>query len=455
MKTTILSAALLITLAGCGGGGSSAPAKKPTQKPTVFVSKCSQPLNGDTALTFKVNGTVASVNGVACAGSPKAFDDLMKAHPNTKTLNFVDMGGSMDDDANIKLAYKVRAKKLNTYISSIGHVASGGTDLFAAGVKRTVEPGARLGVHSWAQGSLQGASLPIGHSQHKPYIDYYKKMGLPKPSDFYWFTLKAAPANGMHYMTPAEVSKYGLASVMTSITKDLRANYTPQNSLLNNDLLDVISDSLKAVAVENHVRSSVYALDHVSSLLFKQFNVSNRDELITYLKGNGKLDPVTKSYVFKATSTQPMTVYNSKTDTINTAYRSNNKYHITPKPLIETGLMIENYGIDSSYTSVQFELKKNAIQVEIADEQFSLVKDPSVNTINYCKKIKTKFASGKLVTVANCVESTLKGDQVKLVNYERTTKRDILGSVAPVVTSSVTKTSNFEFNAKQSTLITK
>jgi hypothetical protein len=31
----------------------------------------------------------------------------------------------------------------------------------------------------------------------------------------------------------------------------------------------------------------------------------------------------------------------------------------------------------------------------------------------------------------------------------------MLGSVAPTVTKSVTKTSNFEFNAKQSTLITK
>ncbi|MFA0629816.1 hypothetical protein AB4589_18740 [Vibrio sp. 10N.222.49.A3] len=459
MKTSILSAALLITLTGCGGGGSSTPAKKPTvkptQKPVVFISKCSQPLQGDTALTFKIKGTIASVNGVACSGSPKAFDDMIKAHPNTKTLNFIDMGGSMNDDANIQLAYKVRAKKLDTYISSIGHVASGGTDLFAAGVKRTIEPGARLGVHSWAQGSLQGASLPVGHSEHKPYIDYYKKMGLPDPSGFYWFTLKAAPAQGMHYMTPAEVSTYGLASVMTGVTKDLRANYTPKNSLLNNNLLDVVSDSLKAVAVENHVRKSVYALDHVSSLLFKQFNVSNRDELITYLKGNGKLDPVTKSYVFKATSTQPTTVYNSKTDTINTAYRSDDKYRVAPKPLIETGLMIENYGIETSHTSVQVELNKSAIQVEIADEQFTLVKDPSVNTINYCKKIKFKVASGKLVTVANCLESTLKGDQVQLVNYERTTKRDMLGSVAPTVTKSVTKTSNFEFNAKQSTLITK
>ncbi|WP_135383063.1 hypothetical protein [Vibrio tasmaniensis] len=458
MKTSILSAALLITLTGCGGGGSSTPAKKPTvkptQKPVVFISKCSQPLQGDTALTFKIKGTIASVNGVACSGSPKAFDDMIKAHPNTKTLNFIDMGGSMNDDANIQLAYKVRAKKLDTYISSIGHVASGGTDLFAAGVKRTIEPGARLGVHSWAQGSLQGASLPVGHSEHKPYIDYYKKMGLPDPSGFYWFTLKAAPAQGMHYMTPAEVSKYGLASVMTGVTKDLRANYTPKNSLLNNNLLDVVSDSLKAVAVENHVRSSVYVLDHVSTLLFKHFNVSNRDELITYIKLNGKLDPVTKSYVFAATSDKPATIYNSNKDVIHSSYSSNSKYKIQAKPLIETGLTIQDYGVEDTTTSVQVVLNRSDVKVTVGSEEFSLTKASSTNKINHCKMDIAANSSGHLVTIANCTESRLQGGVVQLVNYKRTTKTPLIGGT-PSVKNSITKTSNFEFNAKQSTQITK
>ncbi|WKY56979.1 hypothetical protein Q5H80_08175 [Vibrio sp. SNU_ST1] len=458
MKKTILSAALLITLAGCGGGGSSTSAKKPTikptQKPVVFTSKCSQALNGDTALTFKVKGTTASLNGTACSGSPKAFDDMMKAHPKTKMLNFIDMSGSMNDDANIQLAYKVRAKKLDTYISSIGHVASGGTDLFAAGVKRTIEPGARLGVHSWAQGALQGASLPVGHSQHKPYIDYYKKMGLPDPSGFYWFTLKAAPANGMHYMTQAEVSKYGLATVTTSYVKDLRANYIPQNSLLNNDLLDVISDSLKAVSVENNVRRNVYVLDHVSSLLFKQFNVSNRDELITYIKLNGTLDAAAKTYAFAATSNKPTTVYYSNTDKVQASYSSSSKYSIPAKPLIETGLGLDNYGIENPRTSVIVTLNKNSIKVDLGSEDFSLFKDPSINKTARCALADMFQQSGNLVTVSDCVESRLQGDVVQFVNYKRTSKAPLVGG-ASSITDAITKTSNFEFNAKQSTLIAK
>ncbi|ARP38465.1 hypothetical protein [Vibrio syngnathi] len=464
MKTSILSAVLLITLTGCGSGGSSTsakkPAVKPTQKPTVFISKCSQPLQGDTALTFKIKGTIASVNGVACSGSPKAFDDMMKAHPNTKTLNFIDMGGSMNDDANIQLAYKVRAKKLDTYISSIGHVASGGTDLFVAGVKRTVEPGARLGVHSWAEGSLQGASLPVGHSQHKPYIDYYKKMGLPDPSGFYWFTLKAAPANGMHYMTPAEVSKYGLASVITSVTKDQRANYTPNNALLSNGLLDVSSDTITALSVENHVRRAVYVLDHVSTLLFKQFNVSNRDELITHIKLNGTLDPVTKTYVLKASLQKPTAFYNPKTDTIHSLYNSSSKYSIPAKPLIESGLTIENYGVEKTNTSVNIELNVKSIKVTVGDEDFSFIKEPSKNDISHCKLVRASVINvgvpvSTLVSVSNCLESRLQGDVVQLVNYERTSKKPMQSGSATTVTKSVTKTSNFELNAKQSTLITK
>ena len=28
------------------------------------------------------------------------------------------------------------------------------------------------------------------------------------PEDFYWFTLEAAPAEGMHWMTEAEMARY-------------------------------------------------------------------------------------------------------------------------------------------------------------------------------------------------------------------------------------------------------
>ncbi|SBS64723.1 COG3904 family protein [Vibrio atlanticus] len=448
----------LITLAGCGGGGSSTPAKKPAvkpaQKPTVFTSKCSQPLGGDKALTFTVIKTVANVEGIACSGSPKAFDDMMKAHPNTKTLNFIDMGGSMNDDANIKLAYQVRAKKLNTYISSVGHVASGGTDLFAAGVKRTIETGALLGVHSWAQGSLQGASLPVGHSQHKPYIDYYKKMGLPDPSGFYWFTLKAAPANGMHYMTPGEVAKYGLATVTTSYSKDLRANYTPKQSILNNDLLDVISDNLKAVSVENHARSNTYTLDYITALLFKQFNVSNRDELITYLKLNGKLDPSAKSYTFKATSDKPKTVYYAAFDLVRASYSSSDKHSIPAKPLIETNMGILDYILKVHTSDVVIELAKNKINATIENDKVSFVKSPTNTQITECKIKTSSIKSLVLVQISNCVESRLKGGDVQFVHFQRTSKTPLSGGT-PTISDATVKSSNFEFNAKQSTLVTK
>ena len=57
--------------------------------------------------------------------------------------------GSVDDEANIAAARLVRERGLNTLIPGSGMIASGGTDFFLAGVKRTVQPGAKIGVHSW------------------------------------------------------------------------------------------------------------------------------------------------------------------------------------------------------------------------------------------------------------------------------------------------------------------
>ena len=40
------------------------------------------------------------------------------------------------------------------------------------------------------------------------YLEYYKDMGIPE--DFYWFTLEAAPYDGIHEMTREEMLQYEL-----------------------------------------------------------------------------------------------------------------------------------------------------------------------------------------------------------------------------------------------------
>ncbi|WP_052056445.1 hypothetical protein [Colwellia psychrerythraea] len=93
--------------------------------------------------------------------------------------------------------------------STDGMVASGGTDMFLAGVNRTIEAGARLGVHSWSDGSGKVAlDYPRDHQEHIKYLDYYSVMGIP--ADFYWYTLEAASAENIHWMTAQEIAQYGI-----------------------------------------------------------------------------------------------------------------------------------------------------------------------------------------------------------------------------------------------------
>ena len=87
-------------------------------------------------------------------------------------------------------------------VSGDGMVALGGTDFFLAGVKRTAEPGAMIGVHSWSGLIVEGAKVPKNDPEHQKYLLYYKAMGIP--AEFYWYTLRAAPSGGMHWMSVEE-----------------------------------------------------------------------------------------------------------------------------------------------------------------------------------------------------------------------------------------------------------
>ena len=114
--------------------------------------------------------------------------------------------GSIDDEANLAAARLVRSYGLKTLVPTDGLIASGGVDFFLAGVERIVEPNAMLGVHSWAGDDFTGAELSRDNPEHRLYLDYYAEMGIP--AEFYWFTLKAAPAEDIHFMTPEEIAQY-------------------------------------------------------------------------------------------------------------------------------------------------------------------------------------------------------------------------------------------------------
>jgi hypothetical protein len=83
--------------------------------------------------------------------------------------------------------------------------------LFLAGTRRIIEPGACVGVHSWAAEDFTATDISRTSREHDRYLDYYNDVGIDPA--FYWFTIKAAPAEGMHWMTPAEVDQYNVSTM--------------------------------------------------------------------------------------------------------------------------------------------------------------------------------------------------------------------------------------------------
>lgn len=160
--------------------------------------------------SFEVKGDAAVMTGVIDNKIGAKLETLLERHPGVRTIIMRHVEGSVDDEANLKAASMVRAQGLNTLIPADGLVASGGTDFFLAGARRTVEAGAMIGVHSWSGPAIEGADLPRDHPEHQPYLSYYRAMGIP--TEFYWYTLRAAPSDEMHWMSQDEQRRYRIAT---------------------------------------------------------------------------------------------------------------------------------------------------------------------------------------------------------------------------------------------------
>lgn len=160
----------------------------------------------NTPVSFKVEGDTALMTGVITSETPATILQLFFEHPNVTTIEMITVPGSIDDVANLRASLYVNKFGVTTKLNANSSIASGGTDFFLAGKKRIVAPGARIGVHSWGGGNIPATELPKDDEAHKKYLDYYTKVGIP--TDFYWYTLKAAPAGAMHTMTTDEIKKY-------------------------------------------------------------------------------------------------------------------------------------------------------------------------------------------------------------------------------------------------------
>lgn len=177
----------------------------------LALSACaSGEYNSDITDTY-VEGDRLYVSGTLNALTYDEIADHLEASPGLKTIVLVDIDGSIDDEINLETGRLIHEAGVDTYVPENGRIESGAVDLFCAGRNRIAERGALIGVHSWAdEEGAEGSALPRSDQEHRMYIDYFNQVGCPV--SFYWFTLEAAPADGMHYMTADELRKYDVAT---------------------------------------------------------------------------------------------------------------------------------------------------------------------------------------------------------------------------------------------------
>ncbi|HIP24166.1 MAG TPA: alpha/beta hydrolase [Rhodobacteraceae bacterium] len=157
---------------------------------------------------FEVQDEMLHMNGEINSQTLGQFEAIIAANPQITTLVEWVVPGSMDDDTMIALAYRVRELGLNTHLASESAIYSGGVDLFLAGVERSMEAGAIIGVHSWSDGSKEAKEYPREaeeHEQNRRYIEV-----MLGDDAFYWFTIYAAPADGIYEMKAEEIEQFGL-----------------------------------------------------------------------------------------------------------------------------------------------------------------------------------------------------------------------------------------------------
>ncbi len=170
-------------------------------------------LNPDENANFQLHphGTFAIAYGVIGSTTPSVVQDLIDNHPSVTTIVMYACPGSEDDQSNLQASQLIHNAGYKMYLPIDGWIASGAVDMFVAGsirvIDATFDP---VGVHSWSDGVNEATDFPVGHVNHLPYINYYVSVGFTQQEaeDFYYFTINAAPAAGIHWMTQVEMNQY-------------------------------------------------------------------------------------------------------------------------------------------------------------------------------------------------------------------------------------------------------
>ncbi|MEE4315903.1 MAG: hypothetical protein V2I74_02865 [Erythrobacter sp.] len=154
------------------------------EEPVRFIARPSRIVGGGQGLAqygpFRVlDGKRAALVGSTDAGSPSDFAAMLAAYPDLEMIEFLDAPGTSNDLANLAVGRAIRAAGLATHVPQGGSARSGAVELFLAGTRRSMDPGALFAVHSWRdEAGREPADFAPDAPENRLYLDYYAEMGM-------------------------------------------------------------------------------------------------------------------------------------------------------------------------------------------------------------------------------------------------------------------------------------
>lgn len=174
-----------------------------------FVDGMTNKSLADPRFYLDVQDNVAFAYGRTDAASYNDILAQLEQNPQIDTIILRHVAGTYHLGVNNRIAQLIRSRGIKTRLEKRSFVASGGVDLFLAGVERTMECGARLAVHSWRDERTgvtpdQLSSDPL----ERLMIDFHHSLGIGP--DYYPFTRNAAPHDKLYYLSQDDVRRFGL-----------------------------------------------------------------------------------------------------------------------------------------------------------------------------------------------------------------------------------------------------
>lgn len=148
--------------------------------------------------------------GLIDGRSPAQFAQLLRDHPGIGMLEMVEAPGTVDDNANFRLARMLRDHAIVTYVPAHGSVRSGAVELFLAGARRIAHRDAEFAVHSWMDiYGREASDFAANDPVNLAYIDFYVEMGLGEgEAERFYAMTNSVPHYDALWLDTRELARY-------------------------------------------------------------------------------------------------------------------------------------------------------------------------------------------------------------------------------------------------------